>query len=466
MNANSNTVCKQYNVEITTSPDFIQMMGKKLYTNPLLAILVRELLQNSRDATSTGLKTKGTIKIDVRHDLADNRKTFVSCDDTGCGMDEETLVGTFLQIGGSKKQDGSVGGFGVAKVSLFATGTWSVTTRNNFVDQSLMYRKTDGSRKGTMVMSTVTHNNDYSQDSDIRLAELFVKSSEVKNVWYNGEKVRAYKPRRMLDLHNGAMISTAPKLLGVANKVFFRIRGLTQYIDDLGYGDDFGFNVIVDFNAIGYKPKDENYPFDAAREKCSREYLQFVRQAVAPLAKNVLTARKEHAEKQVRERIQHRAKTSKKAYIIVDAPKNIQPIDRVILQTWREICDAMNSGLFTSQRFEYGLTYDEDTGAEYRKQDGHTYLLINAEQVRKEWTMKVYNPKDCVPFIMSMWHLAVHEMTHSAGYHDHDENFTSAEHNIARNTSGAIMEHLDPLRAQARRALKGIVEMNMRAGNW
>ena len=455
MSSTSNTT-KQYNVEITTSPDFIQMMGKKLYSNPLLAILVRELLQNSRDATMKGIKTSGKIDITVNRNADGN--TDVVCDDTGIGMDESTLVNTFLQIGGTKKAEGSVGGFGVAKVSLFATGLWSVHTRNNFVDSSMVYNQVPN-RKGTRVTATVKPTQS-SQDYAERLAELFVKSSNVKNVWFNGEKVHAYKARKCLDIRQGCVVSTAPKLLGYSNKVFYRIHGLTQYMGDLGYGDDYGFNIVVDFDAIGYAPRDDNYPFDASREKVNAGYDSFVRNTVAPLAKNVLTSRSRYAgPKEKREFVQHRAKQSTKNYIIVNAPKTIEVVDRNILQLWREVFEAILVDM-TESTSNYGMIYDGDTNAERRIENGLEYFLVNSKNMRELWSSyRNYNAKDCLPFVLNMWHLAVHELTHRF-VEDHDENFSSREHALAHNTALKLNDKLDSLRPQARKCLKGIVELN------
>lgn len=455
MNANSNNSSKQYSVEITTSPDFIQMMGKKLYTNPLSVILVRELLQNSRDATS--YPNKGTVKIDVTPDRSTSTMTVV-CDDSGCGMDEDTLVNTFLQIGGSKKQDGSVGGFGVAKVSLFATGRWSVHTRDNSVSQDLVYNQVR-TRKGTRVVSEIDYSSQsYNMGDHAIKAELFVKSCDVKNVYFNGQKVRAYKAKRLLDIHNGAVISTAPKLLGTANLIFWRIHGLTQYVSRLGYGDDFGFNVVVDFNAIGYKPKDDNYPFDAAREKCKDDYVQAVSQAVAPLVKNVLTSKAKYSvDKPKREFVRHHKSISKPYIVVSGNGKKILPVHRAIWGIWRSTLQAMLVGDVGSN---YGMTFDGTTVAEHRTQDGKEYFLVNPEFILNDWIgYNTYNPEDGLALIMQLWHLATHEMTHRT-YSDHDENFTSAEHGVAVKTSMLVVAMSKDLKYQARGVVREIAKYN------
>jgi hypothetical protein len=55
--------------------------------------------------------------------------------DNGCGMDKDTLCNVFLSMGGTKKNDGSVGGFGYAKnIILFAHASYSIRTGSNLVE--------------------------------------------------------------------------------------------------------------------------------------------------------------------------------------------------------------------------------------------------------------------------------------------------------------------------------------------
>src|SRR3990172_1902824 len=112
--------------QLTISPELIQLLGKKLYNNPLIVILVRELLQNSHDAQST----KIDLDVSYQEDNEDFNKSTVTltCTDNGTGMSEDTLLNTFLSIGASKKIGITTGGFGIAKVSIFASLSWQVVT--------------------------------------------------------------------------------------------------------------------------------------------------------------------------------------------------------------------------------------------------------------------------------------------------------------------------------------------------
>lgn len=95
--------------------------SKKEYNNWLFAFF-RELIQNSVDAKSTQLHFNFK-------DLGDEIE--ISCSDDGCGMDRDTLINTLLCLGGSKKGDDSIGGFGYAKTLLFFAHKNYIIKSNN-----------------------------------------------------------------------------------------------------------------------------------------------------------------------------------------------------------------------------------------------------------------------------------------------------------------------------------------------
>jgi hypothetical protein len=91
--------------------DHFKTRIKHQYNNPSLAI-VREILQNSQDA--------GATRVDFTF-----AKNEFSASDNGKGMDIESFRSFYLTLGGSKKDSGSIGGFGAAKELLsFAWESW------------------------------------------------------------------------------------------------------------------------------------------------------------------------------------------------------------------------------------------------------------------------------------------------------------------------------------------------------
>jgi len=110
---------------LRTSPKVWRLLGPALYSeSPLLAITLRELFQNARDAClSAGREPQ--ILIGLKADACFTQGVLF-CDDNGVGMDEDTILDRFLVLGESKKSAGSTGGFGIAKATILgACSRWS-----------------------------------------------------------------------------------------------------------------------------------------------------------------------------------------------------------------------------------------------------------------------------------------------------------------------------------------------------
>ena len=84
--------------------------------------MIREFIQNSYDAQAT--------IIDFRLTVNDRDAIELSVDDDGIGMDRDTLKNVLLCMGGSKKPEGAIGGFGYAKAILFfAHQSYTIRTK-------------------------------------------------------------------------------------------------------------------------------------------------------------------------------------------------------------------------------------------------------------------------------------------------------------------------------------------------
>lgn len=97
------------------------------YHSPLRA-LIREFLQNSRDAGAS----------EIRFNFTDvDGKIQLVVEDNGCGMDQDVIVNKLMALGESTKGDEHTGGFGVAKILLFfAHESYTIETRNLIVQGS------------------------------------------------------------------------------------------------------------------------------------------------------------------------------------------------------------------------------------------------------------------------------------------------------------------------------------------
>ena len=117
---------------LKTSSRIWQVLGGALYrARPLLAITIRELFQNSRDACR-GIDRQPDIVLTLETD--DFRQGIFTCQDNGIGMSEETLLTRFLVLGESEKAAGSTGGWGIAKATIVGGACrWKLWTNELFL---------------------------------------------------------------------------------------------------------------------------------------------------------------------------------------------------------------------------------------------------------------------------------------------------------------------------------------------
>lgn len=116
---------KKYMSHISSPHEYFKK-DKKSYRDWRFAIF-RELIQNSSDAGST--KITFTIETDFL-----NNQVYLVCKDNGKGMDRNILENVLLSLGGTFKDEKSIGGFGYAKTILFfAHQKYEIRTRNLLV---------------------------------------------------------------------------------------------------------------------------------------------------------------------------------------------------------------------------------------------------------------------------------------------------------------------------------------------
>jgi hypothetical protein len=103
----------------------IRKLGAKMYEGDLSRVIVKEGMQNSIDAIR-GVEN-GRVILDI-----DSYEKSFTVSDNGKGMSPEVMANEFMDPGGSYKEAGASGGFGLAKVGLFsnaeeivAVSTWA-----------------------------------------------------------------------------------------------------------------------------------------------------------------------------------------------------------------------------------------------------------------------------------------------------------------------------------------------------
>lgn len=441
--------------QIVTSPDLIRTLGKSLYTNRLDFILVRELLQNAIDASIN------KEEINIVFNWKDNNTFELMVRDNGIGMTEEILLNVFLSIGSSYKPDnGSTGGFGIAKVALFSCNKWSVHTLDNYIDETLEHRKIEF-HQGTIVNATIQlESNTYNwhKQDVIRL----VHSNARENIILNGAQVESYNDIKIIKeskTEHGIDYTFGISQVGIENEygwnenskfgsIVYRINGLTQFIQD-GNNElrEKHRNLVIDFKGIGYtSPRNNTYPLSLSRESINDSGLKtLVGDWLNSLAKDVNSQiqrteeNKELKTEWINERTGLISRSSNgKLY-------KPQTMERRIVNLWKNIIETIKSDI----NWSFAVTNDETTKAFFQRAYGKNIVGINAQVVLEELRYEIEG-KDTNSIIMYLWHMAVHEISHYY-CNGHDENFSSRENDIALKSAWKMTENSHELKRLARK---------------
>lgn len=178
------------NAEIKFSLDIIKRIARNEYGNVPYA-WIREVLQNSLDAKSKNIY------------ITNDDSGHISVLDDGCGMDYDVLVNAFLTLGGTKKHEGDVGGFGKAKeIELFAWDFWEIRTSTGneawHVSSEHINKKPIDSIEpdftGTYI--SIKTDNEYDWYTWDRKIKQYIRTCTTKcNIYYNGEKIKTMDMR-------------------------------------------------------------------------------------------------------------------------------------------------------------------------------------------------------------------------------------------------------------------------------
>jgi len=265
-------------VQTSIDPKLIAMLGRKLYSNHPVPIIVRELLQNSIDACRrAGVEPRISITINQ----SNNREVTIICDDNGCGMSPDEIVNDFLCLGGTNKRGtSSVGGFGIAKAAIMSGIYWKVETLSWEFDFNDMMegndiRELNTQREGTRVtvqldeLTYSWHLEDairwiYTSEIDICLK---IDSSngihfEDFHAGLHEELMEMQKGIGWIGLGIGKIDTYSGRIVG---RNFVRLNGLTQFQISC-YGDARESNLIIDVYT-DEDPESKNYPLTVSREK-------------------------------------------------------------------------------------------------------------------------------------------------------------------------------------------------------
>ncbi len=233
---------------VTFGSNFFVKDAKRGYNHPLAAY-VRELLQNSRDA--------GANQISFDLTETDN-KIVMTCLDNGCGMTEDVITQKLMALGETNKKEGSIGGFGIAKILLFFSQLeYTIYTKDLVVlgeGGSYMVDKSGEYQEGTKVVVTLNqevlggYDKELKLDDTISMFRYQIGKSDLKGikVIVNNEKITNYtrltKRQLVYDDADFSIYKTKCKW-GTNNYIDVRVGGLYMFQE---YGNESKYKAVVE----------------------------------------------------------------------------------------------------------------------------------------------------------------------------------------------------------------------------
>lgn len=448
-----NTTTQEINPQIFMSDDILSLLGKKLYNADTQVILVRELIQNSVDAMSSKIEISYDGHYVMENDGIRENYTKIICKDNGIGMNQDTLLNVFLGIGKSKKfGPNNTGGFGIAKVSLFSALDWQLETNQENstimkIDKNSGELTYEERRKRKLSGTNVTAlYKGYSRTEHI--APFLLISSKVKSkIRVNGKLVKPPKSVKPIayGMHGDYSYTISKSKphdvfgdgeIRLGGLVVYRINGLPQFTAQIWDNDQ--ILIFVDFDNIGYLPRDDNYPFSLSRESVSYDISSMVFKKIGELTSDKLS-RNLDLEKGKKSRFKI---VSNIAYELKRGEKVSQD-DKRIARLYKSILDTINTDLELEIPDNYivGINFDEDSMGS--RQGSNPINSKHVYWINPDFFGSNADSKD--ELIFKLYFLASHEITH-VDYRNHDEEFTSTMGDNLRDGIHILLENLPKLR--------------------
>ncbi len=324
--------------KISLDPSMIRKVGRDTYAAKPLLILIRELVQNARDATlRKGAAPNLTLEIRIVFD-GDGCRPIVICQDNGTGMTPEDVLTKFLRIGAGKGSCPSpevnpneTGYFGMAKVVLMSCEYWTCRTldllvTNRHVEEereiTLMQRRLAGTRicaglekepYGMSVVSALGQALDYLTLSSVKV-HVIVKTLHISEGIV--QEVKTVLDRNFLGVDHIAKIIDSQSQNGAPGyivrtvremteqedfhvfnfivrrckkkSIFVRLNGLVQFslYSEVDFKDIY---VLIDvINCPNNLPPD-SYPFSMSRESFKAAFSRSLESVIKSYSTNPLT---------------------------------------------------------------------------------------------------------------------------------------------------------------------------------
>lgn len=464
---------------ITIDPRLLQLLGNKLYSSHPLPIVVRELLQNSRDAC-----IRANVVPDIRISIKvapNGSEAFVECSDNGIGMTDEQLINDFLCLGNTSKSldSSAVGGFGIAKAALMRNPEWSVRSLGNYIDNVSLREGLD-IKSVTFVQGTTVnvHITEKTYGSTVLTTLAMIYFSDVcvdldlvdgcAQDHYHDEQAGWPEDVPIVGLESGKewhayrFDELTIKQMDDKNYAGFdvvRLNGLVQFIDRNYYGDR-RFNLLFEITPT-VRPDDKAYPLTMSREELTGQIRNEIRNLQDRCNANPITM-EAHCEDARPTRVVHGAKlvcgrrnadtretirslpilegidsisggpVPGKRMLLVDydESKRDNVSDSKILALWHEIIQECTC---SNDIYGIGLIVEPDIVAGRVVYEGETYYLLNPDAL--------LSAQSTLGKIHLMHTIACHEAAHFI-YFNHGEAHSVEEMQIHRDTVDRIVENL------------------------
>lgn len=265
------------------------MAAKQIYSQgDRVFLAVREMLQNSRDARATSIQ----IEWEPNPPSSTGEKTgTLTFTDNGKGMDQNTVETKFMELGGTLKEDGALGGFGAAKAAILTASVngweWDLRTRNVHARSErggdYVITQTPDTFNGTKI-TLYNVKNGYMQspigsgEPEARIIALMA-TSDLRGIMVtvNGKQVEPYFAGRRGQQEKSfeefdwgrfpVNIKSYKRSSGQDGAIIVRVKGLAQFAEPQPYGQKFKRDYLVDFEIPSdIVPQSDEYPFKAGRD--------------------------------------------------------------------------------------------------------------------------------------------------------------------------------------------------------
>lgn len=343
----------------------IGLMGDKLYSQSRMVVFMREVLQNAIDAESN--------RIDVLIQSSDNQY-IITVKDNGTGINDFQKY--FLTIGGSTKRDngGTIGGFGIAKLSIMSMDNWSIRSQDGYVNKDILMTGGDIQHENSISMGTIVCAQCPQSFSDYSKVESILKLIQTKSkilITFNGEEVIPY------DITHGEFageeVNYVEDIGTYEGYMIVRLNGLFMFADRLYLNSDqLRDNLYIHDLESHLSPYDDNYPLNANREEVtSQDDISRIH-----TLKNALN--RADGDNQRIEELSELNIREYKDYLLAGTldKESIKSISPFIIKTWRRYIDQLHTFLDIHEDYRIGLSNIESSRAfRYSDNKGVSYFI-------------------------------------------------------------------------------------------